>query len=458
MFTSAEIAVITSGTLFGSGDALVTGISTDSRGIRAGELFVPLRGPRFDGHTYIPDVITKGVSVVLSGPEWAAAHDKVPGAATVVVRDTLKALGDIAAAWRARFTLPVTGVTGSNGKTTTKEILASIMTLTGPGLKTAGNLNNLIGLPQMLFQLKSCHSWAVLEMGMSEPGEIDRLAEIARPEVGIITNAFPAHLESMGSVENVARAKGELFHRLLPGGAAVYNADDPLIAALPTEPGVIRRSFGLAAGEVTATAVTPCGLEGQQFTLHLMAGRLPVRFAGCGRHFLANALAAAAAAEVLGIEPEIIRAGLEQFRPGDRRFAAEKLGPLTVVNDSYNANPASMAAALETLTEVGTGRIIAALGDMLELGQDAEELHRMLGRQAGKVASRLYLIGDMAPIVAESALREGLAPSAISIGMTHDEIAADVMQNVQSGDLLLVKGSRGMAMDRIVHAIKELKS
>jgi UDP-N-acetylmuramoyl-tripeptide--D-alanyl-D-alanine ligase len=456
MFTIADIAAVTGGTIIGHDDAWVTGVSTDSRTIVAGELFVPLVGPRFDGHAYIADVAAKGVNVVLSGVEWATSHLFPVGVTSVVVPDTLQALGDLAAAYRANYALPVVSVTGSNGKTTTKEILAAIMTLTGPGLKTTGNLNNLIGLPQMLFQLQPGHRWAVLEMGMSEPGEIDRLAEIARPQVGVVTNAFPAHLESMGSVENVARAKGELFLRLPPGGTAVYNADDPLISALPTAPGVIRRSFGLTAGDVTASDITIHALDRMNFNLQLEGGRIPVTFHAGGRHLLANALAAAAAAEALGIEAGTIRAGLEQFKPLDRRFVVEQIGPITLIDDSYNANPASMEAALTTLAEVkGRGRLFAALGDMLELGPESEQLHGRLGEQAGKVAWRLYLLGAMAPVVADGARRSGLASSAIIIGGNHDEIVTDILREAGPDDMVLVKGSRGMGMDRVATLIRD---
>lgn len=457
MFTIAAIATITGGTVIGHHDAWVSGVSTDSRTISVRELFVPLVGPRFDGHTYIPEVSAKGVGVVLSSVEWAASHLFPAGVTAVVVPDTLQALGDLAAAYRANYTLQTVGITGSNGKTTTKEILASIMSLTGPGIKTTGNLNNLIGLPRMLFQLQPVHRWAVLEMGMSEPGEIDRLAEIARPQVGVVTNAFPAHLESMGSIENVAKAKGELFRRLPAGGTAIYNADDPLIAALPTPPGVIRRSFGLTTGDVTASDVTTHGLDGMTFTLHLTESRLPVRFHACGRHQLANALAAATAAEAIGVAAETIRAGLEQFHPVDRRFVVERVGHLTLIDDSYNANPASMNAALTTLAEIkGRGRLFAALGDMLELGPDGEHLHRRLGEQAGKVASRLYLLGDMATVVADGARLAGLAPSAIVIGRNHEEIVTDILHLAAPDDLVLVKGSRGMGMDRLSTLIRNL--
>ena len=456
MFTADQIAAITGGTVRGNAGATVVGVSTDSRTIEVGQLFVPLVGPRFDGHAYIPQVAGKGGKLFLAQPEWTACNQLPAGTTAVVVSDTLRALGELASAHRAGYTLTVVGVTGSNGKTTTKEILASILEHTGPGLKTLGNLNNLIGLPQMLFQLLPAHRWAVLEMGMSEPGEIDRLARIACPQVGIVTNAFPAHLESMGSIENVSRAKGELFLRLPAGGTAIYNADDSLVAALPTPPGVDRRSFGLRGGDVTATDLTTYGLDGMEFTLRMAEERVPVRFHGCGRHLLANALAAAAAAQAVGVDAATIRAGLEQFRPGDRRFATERLGDIILINDSYNANPASMEAALTTLAEVkGKARLFAALGDMLELGPDTAELHRQVGEMAGKVAWRLYLMGEMTPHVADGARRGGIDPAEIIVGMSHGEIAADILRLSMPGDLVLVKGSRGMAMERVATLIRD---
>jgi UDP-N-acetylmuramoyl-tripeptide--D-alanyl-D-alanine ligase len=456
MFTASRMAEVTGGTVIGNGAARITGVSTDSRSIAPGELFVPLVGPNFDGHAYIAQVAAKGVKVVLCRSTWAEGNPLPAGLTVVAVIDTLQALGDLAAAHRSDYSPTVVGITGSNGKTTTKEILASILALTGPGLKTSGNLNNLIGLPRMLFQLQPEQGWAVLEMGMSEPGEIHRLAGIARPLVGIVTNVFPAHLESMRSVENVAKAKGELFLRLPPGGTAIYNADDPLVAALPTPPGVQRRSFGLTAGEVTATDLITRGLDGMEFTLHLASGTIPVRFKGCGRHLLLNALAAAAAAEAVGVEAETIRIGLEQFLPGDRRFQVERIGSLTLINDSYNANPASMEAALTTLEQVkGAGRLFAALGDMLELGAESARLHGEIGELAGRVAWRLYLQGEMSSVVAAGARRGGLHPDAILAGMTHEEIAADILAQAGPGDLVLVKGSRGMQMERVAALIRE---
>ena len=208
MFTINEIALATGGRIIGDSTGEVTAVSTDSRTVAPGELFVPLRGEKFNGHEFIIEVAVKGILAVIAEEQWLKGHTIPDSLTCIAVKNSLRALGDLAAEWRRRFEIPIIGVTGSNGKTTVKEMLATILEQTGPGLKTAGNLNNLIGLPQMLFQLRPEHSWGVMEMGMSEPGEIDRLAAIAAPRVGIVLNALPAHLQSMGNVEAVAAAHG----------------------------------------------------------------------------------------------------------------------------------------------------------------------------------------------------------------------------------------------------------
>uniref|UniRef100_A0A831TWJ7 UDP-N-acetylmuramoyl-tripeptide--D-alanyl-D-alanine ligase n=1 Tax=Geobacter metallireducens TaxID=28232 RepID=A0A831TWJ7_GEOME len=458
LFTLADIREATGGTLIGDGGVPgVSGVSTDSRTVEAHELFVPLRGERFDGHDYLGAARDRGVRVVLAERRWLEVNGVPAAVAAVAVDDTLKALGDLASFHRRRFAIPVVAVTGSNGKTTTKEMLAAILEQTGPGLKTEGNLNNLIGLPRMLFRLDDSHRWAVLEMGMSAFGEIDRLAEIALPDAGIITNAYPAHLETLGSVEGVARAKGELFLRLQAGGCAVFNADDPLIARCPSPEGVRRVSFGLHDADVTATAIENLGRTGQRFLLRLPGGSVPVTLRAFGRHNVANALAAAAAAHVLGVSPAAIARGLGEFSPYARRFNLEEVGDVILIDDSYNANPASMAAALTTLREIREGhRAVAVLGDMLELGEGAEEAHRQLGLLAATCVDRLYVMGGMAGIVAAGALEGGLAEDAVVVAASHDAIVADLRRAAVAGDFILVKGSRGLAMDRVAEKMREV--
>ena len=455
MFTIEEIARATGGSVFGDSALGVSAVSTDSRQVGAGELFVALKGERFDGHDFIAATATRGVRVFLAESAWLAANAAPDGATVVAVQDTLRGFGELAAFHRRRFTLPVAGVTGSNGKTTVKEMLAEILLLTGPGLKTAGNLNNLIGLPRMLLQLNNGHHWAVLEMGMSEPGEIDRLAEMAAPRVGVITNAFPAHLASMGSVEAVAGAKGELFLRLPAGGCAVYNADDPLISRLPSPAGVIRLSFGLHGADVAACEIENQGRHGQAFILRLHGERIPLRLKAFGLHNVANALAAAAAAAAMDIPPNLIREGLEKFIPYDKRFNLEELGGIVLIDDSYNANPASLRAALSTLAGIREEcRAIAVLGDMLELGALAGEAHREVGKLAAACVERLYVMGEMAETMADGAREAGFPPLEVIVAADHDEILADLLVGVKPGDFILVKGSRGMGMEKVAEGIR----
>ncbi len=455
MFTVSDIAETTGGQIIGFPEGEVSGVSTDSRSVAAGELFVPLRGDTFDGHTYIAAAAERGVEVTLCQESWINCNHLPEAMTAVVVGDTLQALGDLAALNRSRYDIPVVGITGSNGKTTCKEMLATILELIGPGLRTSGNLNNLIGLPQMLFRLRPEHSWAVLEMGMSEPGEIDRLARIAAPQVGIVLNAFPAHLESMGSVENVAKAKGELLLRLPEGGCAVINADDPLISTRPSPQGVRRITFGLEQADVRASDIRSTGTSGQKFILHVADTQHAVQLAAYGRHNVYNALAAAAAAHALGIMPEIIASGLGLFRPYDKRFNLETIGGINLIDDSYNANPASMGAALATLAELKRDhKAYVALGDMLELGGNELELHRMVGVQAAQVADRLYLYGSLSDNCAEGALSAGMPQDAVIQGLSHDEIAVDIHNRAEAGDFVLLKGSRGMKMDRITEKLR----
>ena len=454
-FTLKEIAEATGGSMSGAPEAAAAGVSTDSRQVAADELFVALRGERFDGHAFLEQAHARGVTMFLVDRAWSEARELPAGCCAVVVADTLRALGDLAAWHRRRCRLKLVAVTGSNGKTTTKEMLARILTQTGPGLKTEGNLNNLIGLPLTLLRLTGRERWAVVELGMSAFGEIDRLAEIAGPDVGVITNAFPAHLETLGSVEGVARAKGELFLRLKAGSFAVYNVDDPLISKCPTHLNVTRLTFGLRGAEVSSASVKSLGKSGESFTLRLPEEELPVILAAYGRHNVYNALAAAAAAHALGVPGETIRQGLQEFTPYDKRFQLEEVAGVTLIDDSYNANPASMAAALTTLGEVREeGRGAAVLGDMLELGEGKEDAHRELGRLAAGSVERLYLLGNLIGETAKGALEGGLAEENVIVAADHDELAAKLVAWLQPGDCVLFKGSRGMAMERVARAVK----
>jgi UDP-N-acetylmuramoyl-tripeptide--D-alanyl-D-alanine ligase len=456
MFTIPEIAAATGGRVVGQSHGSVCGISTDSRSVRPGELFVPIVGVRFDGHDFISGAIARGVTTILATEGRFSATALPKTVCCIMVKDTLTALGDLAAAYRSRFDIPVIGVTGSNGKTTAKEMLASVLELTGPGLKTEGNLNNLIGLPAMLFRLLPEHRWAVLEMGMSEPGEIDRLAAIARPNIGIVLNVFPAHLQSMGTVGAVAAAKGELLHRIADSGLAVVNADDPRVAGLPQNPSAGRISFGINRGEVRARAIEPLGLEGQRFLLAAGGNEVAVRLKVCGQHMIYNALATAAALTgMVGLTT--IAAGLERFTPYKGRLQVETCSAITLVDDSYNANPASVRAALETMPQMaGQGHRVAVLGDMLELGDYEASAHEGVGALAGRNVDRLFLLGPlMNRYAAEGARSAGMPPERIQGCGGQDELIARLTATLQPGDVVLVKGSRGMGMERILNALRE---
>ncbi len=457
MFTINEIALATGGRIIGDSTGEVTAVSTDSRTVAPGELFVPLRGEKFNGHEFIIEVAVKGILAVIAEEQWLKGHTIPDSLTCIAVKNSLRALGDLAAEWRRRFEIPIIGVTGSNGKTTVKEMLATILEQTGPGLKTAGNLNNLIGLPQMLFQLRPEHSWGVMEMGMSEPGEIDRLAAIAAPRVGIVLNALPAHLQSMGTVEAVAAAKGELLHRISDGGLAVVNADDPRVASLSQNASARRISFGIDRGEVRAREIESLGLEGQYFILVTPNGEATVHLKACGRHNVYNALAAAAAL-MEKVELPVIVAGLEAFTPYKGRFQIEQLDGITIIDDSYNANPASTKAALETLSQIAAeGHRIAVLGDMLELGALEGEAHQGVGAVAGRNVDRLYLTGElMIKYAAEGALLSDMPAESIICCTNRADIAGLLFQTVTDGDVILFKGSRGMAMEKVAAELKRL--
>lgn len=457
MFTINEIALATSGRIIGAAVGEINGISTDSRNVTAGQLFVPLRGERFDAHNFIPEVVSKGITAILAEEQWLKGHSVPDSITCIAVNNSLRALGDLAACWRRRFEIPIIAVTGSNGKTTVKEMLATILQLTGPGLKTSGNLNNLIGLPQMIFQLRPEHRWAVLEMGMSEPGEIDRLATIAAPHVGIVLNALPAHLKSMGTVDAVATAKGELLHRISDGGLAVVNADDSRVASLSQNASARRISFGIDRGEVRARKIELLGLEGQTFVLYTPKGEATVHLKACGRHNIYNALAATAAL-LEKTDLRTIVAGLEAFTSYQGRFKIEQFGGVTLIDDSYNANPASTKAALETLAQISAvGHRIAVLGDMLELGEDEIEAHLGVGAIAGRNIDRLYLTGElMTEYAAKGAKLADMPADAIFCGANHLEIARRLLQDLTEGDVILIKGSRSMTMEKVAAELKNL--
>jgi UDP-N-acetylmuramoyl-tripeptide--D-alanyl-D-alanine ligase len=452
-------------TAFVDGDRGVefTRVSTDSRTVRAGDLFFCLQGPTFDGHDFSKAVADAGAAGIVCDKGKAstvrAAVDRAASRPVILeVLETLTALGDLAAWTRAGFHAPLVGVTGSNGKTTTKEMLRAIfLAHAGEGkvLATQGNLNNLIGVPLTLFGLAPGHEAAIVEMGMNVPGEIARLTEIARPTVGLITCVAEAHLEGLGTIEGVARAKGELFEGLPEDAVAVVNADDPNVVREARRfrfPGR-RLTFG-KAGEVSATDVRCDRIDASSFTVSFAGLDARIDLPLGGRHNVQNALGAIAAALAAGVSLETIATGLSAMKPPPMRMSAESLAGVTLVNDAYNANPGSMAAALHTLGGLDARRIVV-VGDMLELGPRAAELHHRLGQQAAGIAPLLLCaFGRFAGDVAAGAKQAGLEPSKVLVCARHEDAAAAVARVWLPGDAVLVKGSRGSAMEKVVEALR----
>ena len=437
-------------------DIGVTSIATDSRRLPPQALFVALRGDTFDGHKFVAASIAAGAAAVMV--DVAGAADLPPSSVpTLVVPDTLRALGDMAQALR-RGHGKVVGVTGSNGKTTTKELLAATLSGRGEVHKTHGNFNNLIGLPLTVFAWQKAAWAAVLEMGMNAPGEIARLSEIAAPDVAMVTNIGPAHLggPGLGSLAAIAAAKAEIFSGLGPSGVAVLAADEPLLmAAAKTATGHSRRvHFGSDAA--CDVQVVHCIENPQSTDVTLRIGTSEVTF--ClplvGRHNAHNAAAAAAAAWVLGMSPAEIARHMVSVTPPPGRLQLKQhpTRPVYVLDDTYNANPASTRAALVALGHAAKGmRPVAVLGDMLELGDEAEALHREVGVQAGaNHVARLWTLGPLGQAMAQGAESCGVPTRAFT---DFDALCASVVGEVQDGDCILVKGSRGMRMERVVQAI-----
>lgn len=451
-FTLAEVLQATGGELVRLGaHAALRGVTTDTRTIEPGELFVAIRGDTHDGHEHLAEAARRGAGAVMV--ERPHADASLP-CGVVAVRDTLAALGDLAAWHRRRHPVPVLAVAGSNGKTTTKEMLAAILRHAYGAhavLHTRGTQNNLVGLPLTLLRLGDAERVVVLELGMNGPGEVWRLAEIASPDVGVITCVAPEHLEGVGSIRGAAEAEAELFRRLRPRATAVVNADDPyVVAAAETFTGRTLR-FG-TGGDVVASDVVDHGLDGTEFRLAFDGDAAPVRLRVAGRHNVTNALAAAAMASTQGVPLATIRDALEAFEAPSMRMQVERLASgVTVINDAYNANPGSMAAALQTLAASRAGRRLAALGEMRELGAEAEAAHEALGTAAAQARlDALYLLGPHAGRVRAGAEAAGMAADRIVVAVDHEDLAARLRAACRPGDLLLLKGSRGAALETVL--------
>jgi UDP-N-acetylmuramoyl-tripeptide--D-alanyl-D-alanine ligase len=451
VFSADEVIAATGARAVKPGPARFDGVSTDSRSIEPGCLFVALRGEKFDAHTFLADVAQLGAA----GAVVEAGHPRpeTPGAfALFEVESTLAALGGLGRSLRRRFPIPLGAVTGSNGKTTTKEMIAAILTTRGDVLATQGNLNNEIGVPLTLLRLESRHRSAVIEMGMNHPGEIDRMVRIAEPDAGLVTVIQAAHLEGLGSIEGVAQAKGEMFRALRADGLAVVNLDDRRVVEQARASGRRMLTFGTAPeADVQLSAIDSHDEHGLAFRITVKGREYPVRVPHVGQHNAMNACAAFAMGVALGFAPEACVAGLARAPVHSRRLELKRTpAGIVVIDDCYNANPSSMKAALETLAKLAsTGRAIAVLGDMLELGPTEEQEHRGVGESAAASASLMAFFGERARWAAEAARNRGGAERVFH-SIDVDEILEWLRAAIRPGDRILVKGSRGMRMERIV--------
>ncbi len=455
LFTAAEAAAASGGRLVrGTGGEEIARVVVDSRAAGPGDLFVAVPGERVDGHAFVGEALARGAVAALVSrlPEAAGP----PPGALILVDDTVAALGRLAAYHRERFAVEVVGVTGSVGKTTTKELAAAVLGQRYRVLRSPGNYNTEIGLPLALLDLRPGHQVAVLEMGMRGPGQIRYLARLARPRAGILTLIAETHAELLGSVEAVARAKRELVEELPPGGVAVLNADDPRQRPMAAATRARVIWYGLGGGaDVTAADLVPRG-SGVRFTLRaprLAAGEAPVDLPLPGRHHVADALAAAAVGLAFGLGLEEIARGLASASLPEMRSRIVEAGSLKLIDDTYNASPASVKAALETLAQVAPGRRVAVLGDMLELGDYSLEGHREVGRAAAQV-DLLVTVGTRARHARDAAVEAGLPPERALHCADRDEALERLKGLLRPGDTVLVKGSRAMRMEEIVSGLQ----
>jgi len=428
--------------------------------VKKGSVFVALKGARHDGHRFVGEAVRRGATCVIA--HRALPRSVVGGATLVRVADTLRALGDLAHLRRQQLAPLVLAITGSNGKTTTKEMLAAVLeeaSLNGQPLrrkvlKTEGNFNNLVGLPLTLLRLRKRDKVAVVELGTNHPGEIQRLAEIADADFAVITSVAAAHLEGLHSLAGVAREKGALYRNLRTGGAIAVNLDDPWVSRLGARFKGPKFTYG-ARGQLRAQNVMLRNAKGVAFTLRAGKRRCQVRLNYLGQHNVANALGAAALALAAGASLAAVRRGLAKAKPYAMRMQIDTWRGIGIVNDAYNANPASMQAALHTLAEIPSrGKKVAVLGDMFELGRQSRRQHRELGEMAARAKlDQLYLLGSQADVVRRGALNSGMAAAKIIIGKDHSDIATQLRACTRAGDWLLIKGSRGMEMEKVLHEL-----
>ena len=460
-FTPEDLRRLTGGRLVRASDRPIRGAAVDSRIVVPGNVFVALPGERTDGHRYLAEAVAAGATaLVVSRPVPQATADALGDVTVLSVADGTVALGALAAGWRARFDPLVVGITGSIAKTSTKEAVAAVLGTTLRTLRSEGNQNNEIGMPLTLLRLGPDHRAAVLEMGMYAGGEIADLARLARPKIGVVTTVHGVHLSRMGTIAAIERAKGELVEALPADGVAVLNQDDRRVRRMADRTAARVLTYGLSPeSEVGADDVASAGFDGMRFTLRLPPGRTgrPLRLAakipGYGKLSVHNALAGAAVGHAAGIDPAVIVGALANGWSAEHRAQVLRLGRVTVIDDSYNASPPSVVAALDLLAGL-PGRRVAVLGEMLELGKGSAAGHREVGTAAAATVDWLVTIGSGASGIAAGAKAGGLDTSRI-LEARDREAALDLLRaRLRDGDVVLVKASRGVELDLLVDGLR----
>ena len=449
MFTVKDILTAVKGKLLlGNPDEILTGLSTDTRKIKKGELFLAIKGEKFDGHSFILDAVAKGAGGVLVQEGGITnANFKLPDVSFISVSDSIKAFGDIGNFHRSRFSIPVISITGSNGKTTTKEMLSAILSKKFNALKSFGTENNNIGVPLTLMRLTGEHGIAVLEMGANHLGEIKRLSEIARPAIAIITNIGPSHLEYLEDLDTVFKAKAEILEHMGPGAKLILNADDEYLRTIKTSLKITWFGFDKKADfYADKINLEPDGIS---FRLN---GEWDISLGVLGRHNIYNALAAIACAWDFGISIDDIKPALKEFKVPNMRMEVKRFGGIKIINDTYNANPQSMKQAIEALRDMVTdGRKILIAGDMLELGTFSGRFHHLVGKQAAESGFDLIVaVGKLAEHISAGAQEAGMSQRKIKLCAVTKEAREKVATLIKKGDTILVKGSRAMRMEEIV--------
>lgn len=431
-------------------ELVAMGYSIDSRTLNPGDLFIAIAGERFDGHDYVEAALERGAAGALVQTSRAVIGDT---RRLLYVEDTVKALQSLGAAARRLWGKPLLAVTGSAGKTTTKEILAEILATRFRVMKSSGNLNNHLGLPLQLLKLEAEHDLAVVEMGMNHAGEIRALGTLAHHDLAVVTTVAPVHLEFFASLKEIARAKYEIIETLHPGGVAILNADDDYVCQFGRDFKGKVFTFGIhRAADVSAQKIQLNGAEGSTFELVVGSVREQVSFPLVGEHNIYNALAAAAAAMEYGVPPSQAAAALSGIRPADKRGQVIQIGGATIINDAYNSNPRALEAMIDTLASMKAQRRILVAGEMLELGPTAEELHRECGRHAAEKKIDLVIgVRGMAKGLAEAACGAGTQAQFVE---TPEQAGEWLAQNLRQGDAILLKASRGVKLEKALELLQ----